>query len=212
MSRPNRGEQSGFTLIELVITIVIMGVITLPLANFVLAYFKNYAQTQSRLSDSHDTQIAAAYFSQDVANVGVRTAYPALALQQSVWTPPTIFPASYCGKGLGTTILLLSWDDWTTPGSGAAPVDSAAYVVVSGTLHRVFCSGGVATTSDATVVHNLVYPDAGNTAPVMCPTSAAQCGTATPPAVVKLKLSIKAPADTAVSYVTLSGQRRQSSS
>jgi prepilin-type N-terminal cleavage/methylation domain-containing protein len=210
MRSRRRGDDGGFTLIELVITIVIMGVITLPLANFVLAYFKNYAQTQSRLSDSHDTQIAAAYFSQDVANAGVRTAYPAMAPQRSIWTDPSSLP-SYCGKGLGITILLLTWDDWTTPGSGQAPTDSAAYVVVSGTLHRVFCSASAPPT-ETTVVHNLVYPDAGNTAPVACPTTATQCATATPPAVVNLKLSIKAPADTGVSYVTLSGQRRQSSS
>jgi prepilin-type N-terminal cleavage/methylation domain-containing protein len=211
--RLKRGDESGFTLVELVITIVIMGVITLPLANFVLAYFKNYAQTESRLSDSHDTQIAAAYFSQDVANAGLRDATN--LPKTSVWTGG--FPSDSCGSALGTPVLLLQWDDWTAAGgTGTDTIDSAAYVPVSGTLQRVFCtqpvSGSMTTRSTTTVVHNLVYPDAGNTAPVACPTSAAQCGTATPPAVVNLKLSIKAPADTAVSYVTLSGLRRQSSS
>lgn len=204
---------AGLTLIELIITIAIMGILTVPMADFLLQYFATYGDTQTRLSDSHDLQIAAAYFSQDVANTGLRTA-GTNAPAQSIWTPTSGFPVTYCGQGLGTTMVLLSWDDWTTTagGSGSTGVDapdSVAYVVVGGTLVRAYCDGGTAVTTSTTVAHDLAYPDSGNLTPVTCPTTAVACSTAAAPASVRLQLSIKGTTDTAISRVTLTGQRRQ---
>jgi prepilin-type N-terminal cleavage/methylation domain-containing protein len=202
-------NESGFTLIEVIITVAIMAIITVPMANFLLQYFSTYADTQTRLSDSHDTQIAAAYFSQDVANTGLRDA--AFNPTQSVWTPTSGYPATYCGKGIGTTVVLMSWDDWTVAGgTGANAPDSVAYIATAGTLVRVSCAGGTAVTTRTTMVHNLAYPDSGNATPITCPTTASACSAATPPASIKLQLSIKGPKDTSISRVTLVGQRRQS--
>ena len=137
-----RSSDAGFTLVELVVTITIMGVIIVPVSNFVLAYFKNLTSTQNRLADSHDVQIAAAYFSKDVANVGMHVSATDVTFVQSVFTSPT---GTYCGSSLGgTTLLLLKWDDWTVSG-GANPTGvsagphSAAYVVKSGR-----CTGFIA--------------------------------------------------------------------
>ena len=109
-------------------------------------------------------------------------------------------------------MVLMSWDDWTASGgTGVDTPDSVAYVVENGTLVRaVYCDGGTAVTTSTTVVHNLVYPDSGNPTPVTCPATASACSAATPPATVKLQLSIKGPTDTSISRVTLVGQRRQS--
>jgi prepilin-type N-terminal cleavage/methylation domain-containing protein len=207
MKRSGAGD-AGFTLIELIMAIVIMGIITVPLGNFVLSYFENYTQTESRLAGSHDIQIAAAYFSDDVANVGLRDATAPYALQPSVSTAPT---GTYCGSGLGATLVLLKWDDWTVSSSGGNNtgtdnVHSVAYVAISGTLHRVYCASGTTMTANTTVVHNLVYPDAGNPTPVTCSST---CNAA-PPTSINLRLGIKAPDDTSITYQTLSGQRRQS--
>ena len=211
MTGPMVRDDAGVTLLELIVAVVLMGVITLPLANFVMAYLENYSQTESRMSDSHDIQISAAYFSQDVANDGLRN--DSLAPVQSVWT--TGFPAGYCGHSIGgTPLVLLMSDDPTAPVSGGTAtdaVDSVAYVAVAGTLHRVACIIAVLL-SDTTVVHNLVYPDATNPSPVTCPTTVATCAAVTPPAMVNLQLSLRAPADGTVSHVTLTGQRRQSAS
>jgi prepilin-type N-terminal cleavage/methylation domain-containing protein len=205
MSR-RAARDGGFTLIELLITVVIMGVITLPLGNFVLAYLHNYTQTTNRLGDSHDIQIATAYLSQDVSNT------------QSVWVQggATAFPATYCGQGLGTTVLLLKWDSWSpvaVPGgyTGASSTVSAAYVIEAGTLHRVYC-GEIS--SDATVVHNLLSaaPHCYSVAADGTRTSA-QCDTATPPAIVSLTLGISSGStDSAAPEqpVTIDGKRRQS--
>jgi prepilin-type N-terminal cleavage/methylation domain-containing protein len=210
MTRRLRRDDSGFTLIEVIITTAIMAIITVPLANFLLQYFATYGDTETRLSDSHDTQIAAAYFSQDVADTGLRDA-TTFAPTQSIWTPASGFPGTYCGRGLGTTMVLMRWDDWTVSGgTGVDTPDSVAYIVENGTLVRAVCSGGTAVTTSTTIVHNLAYPDSGNTTPVTCPATASACSAATPPATVKLQLSIKGPTDTSISRVTLVGQRRQS--
>jgi prepilin-type N-terminal cleavage/methylation domain-containing protein len=210
VTRRRHRHDAGFTLIELVITVAIMGIITVPLADFMLQYFSTYSDTQTRLSDSHDMQIAAAYFSQDVANTGLRDAVT-FNPQQSIWTPTSGFPGSYCGQGLGTTMVLMSWDDWSTSGgTGVDTPDSVAYIVENGTLVRAVCSGGTAVTTSTTIVHNLVYPDSGNATPITCPDTASACSAATPPATVKLQLSIKGPTDTSISRVTFVGQRRQS--
>ena len=57
---------AGFTLTELLITMVIIGVITVPVADLMISYFTNSNTTLSRLNESHDEQIATAYFSEDV--------------------------------------------------------------------------------------------------------------------------------------------------
>ncbi|HEY3716593.1 MAG TPA: prepilin-type N-terminal cleavage/methylation domain-containing protein [Jatrophihabitantaceae bacterium] len=202
MIRRLRSDDGGFTLVELVITIVIMGVITLPIANFVIAYFGNLTQTQARLSGSHDRQIAAAYFSQDVADVGLRAATSPYAPRQSVWTSPT---GAYCGSTLGATVLLLQWDDWAVSTSGgnntgSDTVHSAAYVMRSGALHRIYCASGSTVSSDATLIHN--YASGG----VACSTT---CVGASPPATITLTATLAAAGDS--QQIVLTGQRRQSS-
>jgi prepilin-type N-terminal cleavage/methylation domain-containing protein len=200
MKRAFREREAGFTLIELIVVIAIMGIITVPLANFVISYFKNSTQTEQRLSVSHDIQIASAYFSQDVANTGVRTGTN-YAPAQSIWvnsaTPP-------CATSLGNAFLLLKWDDWSASGgTGTDTIDSAAYVVESGDLHRVACSGSTLT-SDVTVVHNYISASA-TCSPVACTSSV-------PPTTVNLTVRIQAgPNDTSGTSTTLTGERRQSS-
>jgi prepilin-type N-terminal cleavage/methylation domain-containing protein len=207
LERVTRPSDEGFTLIELVMSVVIMGIITLPLANFVLSYFSNVTQTQNRLSDSHDIQIATAYFSQDVANTGLHGPGPTYAVGRSAWVPTSPPPAAYCGKDVGTLVLLLGWDSWTVSSgpsaTGSNSPSSVAYVSRAGTLHRVYCAAGTATSSDTTVVHNL------QAAQPQCSTP---CDGLTPPARITLSLSIStgssdraAPAQP----VTLTGQRRQ---
>jgi prepilin-type N-terminal cleavage/methylation domain-containing protein len=206
VSRLRTVGESGFTLMELVIAVVIMGVITLPLANFVLQYFDNYPKTLTVVSDSHDMQMAAAYFSADVANTGVRDTAATNVPQRSVWVSGSALPAAYCGQDVGgSVVLLLSWDTATNSGAGPQQRDSVGYVARSGTLIREFCPASGPSTR-TTVVHSFVYPDPGNSSPVTCSST---CDAVTPPATISLRIGIKGDTDTTVSYVTLTGQRRQ---
>lgn len=199
-------NEAGFTLIEVLITIVIMSVITVPLGNFVLSYLVSYTQTQTRMSESHDMQIAAAYFSQDVANTGLRDSNGDAT--QSVWT--SSFPSGYCGSTLGgTPVLLLAWDeyDWnsTTKTADTAIVHTVGYVVVSGTLQRAECLGTSSATlqSSSTLVHSL-YGGAAT------PSCSSTCGAASPPTTITLALTLKDSASDSGTSVTVTGQRRQS--
>lgn len=199
-----RADDSGFTLIELVVTIVVMGVIFVPLADFFIQYLTSYNQTQQRLSDSHDLQIAAAYFSQDVANTGLRDQslnQVTFATKQSVWT--SNFPA-FCAPIVGTPILMLKGDaESVGSGSGSDTVTSVAYVVNGGTLVRLSCSGSIAAPS-VTVVHNL---DPNNPPVVSCSTG---CNVTPSPVTIRLTVGVSSgPNDTSATSVPLTGQRRQ---
>jgi prepilin-type N-terminal cleavage/methylation domain-containing protein len=212
--------EAGFTLIELVVTIVIMGIIFVPLADFFIQYLTTYNQTQQRLSDSHDLQIVAAYFSQDVANTGLRnqaSGQTIFAPQQSVWTSASGFPSTFCGAPINAaSVLLVKWDDASNGSDTINSVDYYMATEVTGgpgqpaaTLHRVSCRepslGPPTLTPDTTLVHNLSATPA-----VSCSST---CTAAVPPTAITLTLSVQSGAtDTSGTSVTLTGQRRQSSS
>lgn len=204
-----RRSDAGFTLVELLIAIVIIGIITVPLGNVIISYLRNSDQTNAWLSESHDVQIAAAYFSQDVASVGVRG--DDAALVQSIETNAPAAGGLYpCGT-TGTALVRFAWDQYTVGSDapeGLLPTTVvAAYVVTADSgrnqLHRVYCDGSTAVTSDVVLVHNL------DSVSVTCePTDC----TAYPnvPERVKLQLTVKAPGSTDSPYtITLTGQRRQ---
>jgi len=204
----DRGDRDGgFTLIELLMTIVIMGVITVPLGNFVISYFVNTATTTGRLSESHDEQIAAAYFSQDVAGVGTRDATQNPT--QSVWDGSFTAP---CGTVIAAAnqSLLLKWDDPTwNAATETNVIDAAAYfkvVTPSETqLHRRVCIGATQQ-SDIVVIHNL---DPGITPAVSCSTTCT--GTNPVPKTITLQIGLKASSGSGQPFTTsLTGQRRQS--
>lgn len=225
MNRRERRRDAGLTLIELLIVIVIVGVISLPLANLVFAGFKYFVRTNARYDDSHDLQITTAFFSQDVSNTGTRlytsTTLAAGATQQSVWLGASP-PASYCGQQAGRTlVLLLAWDTSSVTVSGGTQtlsreIDAAAYLLKGSTLIRVYCTGnpgppastnsppGTTVVSTVTLAHNLYA--AGTS--VSCSSS---CTSATLPASISLSLAVKAPTDTSSTTTTLTGEVRQQS-
>jgi prepilin-type N-terminal cleavage/methylation domain-containing protein len=207
-----RHSDNGFTLIELLMTVVIIGVITIPLGNLVISYFLNTANTQARLGGSHDEQIAAAYFAQDVASMGSH----ATATSTGIWVTP-YSGAPGCGNVAGVSrVLVLASDDYSAAaapfnGTAVPQVTYVAYVAKpAGTLyelHRVRCAGPGATGGiDTTVMHNLTA------VPVTPLCDAATCSAATTyPAKVTIQTVVKDSSATGGTLpVDLSGLRRQS--
>jgi prepilin-type N-terminal cleavage/methylation domain-containing protein len=202
-------DDSGFTLIELIITIFMLGIVVAPLTAIVILQLKNSNTTSARMSESHDAQLANSYFAQDVQAVGVRgpyttTAEPALIESIETNAPPG---GGYyqCGPaGTPNAVVRLAWDDYEGAADTTRVQKRVAYVVEGSELHRLECHGSAAVVSDLTIAHDLVAPFAV----VSCSTSC----TGTPlPETVSLELTIRDPdsgSDTPYE-VTLTGQRRQ---
>ena len=208
IARPARSD-AGFTLPELIIVVLIIGVITVPLGNFLISYFVNTNTTAGRMSESHDEQIMASYFSQDVAAAGTRNSTG--VLQPYAWTKP--FPGGSCGSSVQSAnqVLLLQSDDVQYVGGAATTIiDSVAYVIATSAsgerqLHRLFCTGAggsLSQRSDIVVAHNLN--------PAQDPACVGAC--AGTPATIDMSVAVKNRSGSGDPYAfTVSGTRRQAS-
>jgi len=220
------GGDDGFTLIELLVAIAIVGIITVPLSNVVIGYLRNTDATTARLLESHDVQIASAYWAQDVASMGTRSTTNPYALTQSVETGVAYSSSLYpCGAAGMTPIVSLAWDDFS--GAGASPQVlvatqvRVAYVVQAASgqtalteLHRLRCNGSAVVVSDVTLAHDL-DPSTSTPAAVACSTDCTGAPAVPPvppvPNTVTLTLTLKNPGNPGAAYVVpLTGQRRQS--
>jgi prepilin-type N-terminal cleavage/methylation domain-containing protein len=220
LTRARRGGDSGFTLIELLVAVVVLGIIVVPLVNVVIGYLHSADATTARLSESHDVQMATAYFAQDVQAAGVRdytvtsTAY--FPLKQSIETGVAAAAGGYpCGAaGLPPAVVRFAWDDFSAGAGSAATQTRVAYVVENGNeLHRVVCAGSATPASDVRIAQNLIAPYAVVSCADRSGTAVACTGTGTAvPASASLTLTLRdARSAAGTPYtVTLTGQRRQS--
>jgi prepilin-type N-terminal cleavage/methylation domain-containing protein len=74
MIERHRRNDAGFTLPELLISIVILGIVVAVIANAFITSSKHTAVTSQRFNESHDAQIATAYFANDVQSAAAITA------------------------------------------------------------------------------------------------------------------------------------------
>ena len=205
-------SEGGFTLVELLVAIVIIGVITVPLSGTVVSALKNTGTTEDRMDLSHDAQISSSYFARDVAGVGMRDLKAvngeSVPFKSSVQRDAAYNQGGYTCGGAGTptaAVRLLS-DAWDPDASMTAPetVVIAYYLkTVDGSteLHRLKCSGSDAPV-DVPLAHN-VKPDS------VTVTCSSTCEAATPPN--EITLGLVATKSSVGDYpITLNGQRRQS--
>ncbi|WP_427889874.1 PulJ/GspJ family protein [Kribbella sp. GL6] len=199
-----RGEE-GFTLVEMLVAVVIIGIVMLPLANVLIGFLRTDGLASARMDESHDAQIAAAYWAQDVASVGIRQSYDVgtrtFPLAQSV---NVAFPCSLPAGS--TTTVTLGWDELDANGNASAV--RVAYVTSGRSLIRLRCDAG-SLTSTATLAHEL-----DGVPTVACTgsggTSCTGAGSAVPQKIT-LTFNVKDPSGKGQSYaLTLTGQRRQS--
>jgi prepilin-type N-terminal cleavage/methylation domain-containing protein len=210
-------DDRGFTLVELLVAIVILGIIAVPLGNVMIGYLRNTDATTARLSESHDAQISATYFHADVASVGVRSTtyssdpsapYPfTQSIEQNAPATSGLFP---CGTAATpNAVIRFGWDDYAS-GAAATPTRMrVAYVAQTDAtgqqeLHRLVCAGSATVVTDTVIAHDLVSVSASCASPTACESS-------TPPLIVNMVLTIHDPQATDTNYqIELTGQRRQS--
>ncbi|HEX6351479.1 prepilin-type N-terminal cleavage/methylation domain-containing protein [Actinophytocola sp.] len=204
-------RDDGFTLVELLISIVILAVITVPLSNAVIGILHNQQETEDRLALSQDAQIAGSYFAQDVAAIGVRGDLDATDGMHfsSVWSDAAYDAgAQTCGPAGVTQEVRLMSDNWDAP--DAVSIHVVAYVRTNTTqLHRIKCVNSVQV-SDVVVARNLdptIEPTVTCTFDYTPATPT--CESAPPPRQVKLTFTLDL--GSADPYpITLIGERRQS--
>ncbi|MEU0093483.1 prepilin-type N-terminal cleavage/methylation domain-containing protein [Kribbella sp. NPDC006257] len=205
-------SEGGFTLVELLVAIAIIGIITIPLSGTIVSALKNSGTTQDRMALSHDAQLSSSYFARDVAGVGIRD-YDnvngnSLPFKASIQLNAAYNQGGYsCGPaGTPTAALRLLSDAWDPAHSMTAPetVVVAYYLkTVAGSteLHRLKCSGSD-TPFDVLIAHN-VKPGS------VTATCSSSCEAAAVPDEITLRLTATRPS--VGDYpITLNGQRRQS--
>jgi prepilin-type N-terminal cleavage/methylation domain-containing protein len=198
-----RHDDRGVTLVEVLVAITLLAIIMVPLSNALIAFFRNTNATNNRLAYSHDEQIAAAYFAQDVQSLGVRATTAPFALQPSIEINAAYNTGFACGlAGTPAAQLRMAWDEPTDATHTQRVIVSYVVETVGGVqqLHRLRCVAGATPSVDLVVVHNLL----SYAAPVMTPTGS------TTPIAISWTLNIRAAYDTGTPLViVLYGQRRQ---
>ena len=201
----------GFTLIEMVLSVAILGIISATLCGVVLQYLETTSDTSARLNESTDQQFISTYWQNDVSSLGRQTLNSSSALtpDQSVFVN-SAGPAS-CGTSVGTVVVAFAWNEFNVNALNPAnawdttPHEVAYVTVPAGSrllLKRVRCRNGAAS-QPQTVAHNLT------TSPTIdCDTT---CGAATPPNRVSMTFTVKdaTNANSQGYTTTVSADRRQ---
>ena len=180
-----RRDEAAFTLIEIVLCVLILGIVGVVVAEAMIVGFKTTNSTDQRLRESVDGQLVTAYFGRDVQ--------AASQIAQSATSP--------CSSS--TAIVTFKWTD---PVDGTT-AKAAAYVVAAAPpageeerlLTRQYCENGVLKTSNSLARY---LAATGTPVSVSC---SAPCTSVPAPTTVSMALT-----DAHGYTYTVSGTRRSS--
>ena len=132
--RARRADEQGFTLVELILSIAILGVISTTIGVVGVVMFRTLNQTQARLDETRGPRFASVYWIPDVAST--ETVNPSTGL-------------TACGSG-GTNLVTLRWIDDRT---GTTAVTYAVTTVgIERRMVRRLCTNNSSTAVRTTVI------------------------------------------------------------
>lgn len=102
-------DDDGFTLVELLLSAAILTIIMAAITGALLTFLKNGAYTIERDDHSGGAVVLSSYLNRDLASAQAHTTSP---------TP--------CA-GTGTSVLTLSWREWTATPAAPAPVSNSTW-------------------------------------------------------------------------------------
>ncbi|HWJ66052.1 MAG TPA: prepilin-type N-terminal cleavage/methylation domain-containing protein [Nocardioides sp.] len=213
LKRLHGNRDDGFTLMEVMVAVAILGIIAAALTGVVISYLKTSGITRARLTESTDQQFISTYWQNDVSSLGRRSFNPADA--NPVPTTQSVFVGTAgpggCGASIGTVVVAFAWQEYvgTTPADAWTSVSpqEVAYVRVGGsapfTLKRVRCDNGTEG-APLTVARRLT-----GSPTITCDTS---CTAAAVPNRVSMQFTVRDDSESdSVGYTTtVSADRRQS--
>lgn len=142
----NRGPKTkradgGFTLIELVVAIAVLGIIMPVITATFVVIVRNSPAVQTRTDDSRSTRGLSTWLPQDVLST------PPVVITDGSSTPGYTLTAraSNCASTAGTNVLHMVWQENVGPNAGTLTnfVANYRYVIVGATtqIKRYACSG-----------------------------------------------------------------------
>jgi prepilin-type N-terminal cleavage/methylation domain-containing protein len=160
MSASRMGDQ-GFTLVELLVAITILGIITTALGTALYVGIRASGDEQRSLDESNAEQLVAYFLSNDVRSA----CSSAVTVPSCTRSPnPSTSPVTACGATVQVAI------DTTSTATGAAADTTIGYVLTGTTLTRVTCAFGSSSAYSSRIIAQYVgsvvgsYPASGSCA------------------------------------------------
>jgi prepilin-type N-terminal cleavage/methylation domain-containing protein len=141
----DRRNESGFTLIELIIAVVILGIIIVPLTGAIIDGLNTTTEAQSRLSETRSPMFSSVFFADDAQSVDPG------GIQVGGSSPA-------CPSGGGQNVVSFTWVEQNA-GQSPAQYRSSYIIQTVGpkkTLVRTFCKGG---STDSITIAPVLGPD-----------------------------------------------------
>jgi len=160
------GDESGMTLIEILIVLVILPIVVGGIAVAMITTLKDQSGIQTKLSDSTDSVVASSYYSRDIQSAD------AITTSASPSTPPLCIASGEAGAmpilsaewANASSTTVVSYYYWTPPGAGPPPTE----------LVRWSCQGS-ASPIRAVMSHNLATPPTGTSLATLTCVAAPTC-------------------------------------
>ena len=129
---PARRDESGFTLVELLVTCIVQSMIVGAIASSFFLFIHAQDSTQQRLGKSHDAQLAATYFITDAHAVSG----PEVSLNDTTSCADPNPPVT----GTLSPVARFTWS--VSVGAGTTTTDAINYVRTGSSLMRRYCRAG----------------------------------------------------------------------